>query len=312
MFRTIIHAVSAGITFDLARLRVLRELRHRGTLDKVAEALSYSPSTISRQLAQLEKDVGVALLEPDGRGVRLTPQAEVLVRHVERVLVVLDEAEAEVATSLAELTGDVRMAAFQTAMTRLVPDAVERLAAAHPGLRVRVAVMEPERSLPALRARDFDIVLTEEYPGQPAPVLPDVHVETLVHDTMRLALPEGDGRSLAALRDASWVMEPPDTAARAWAEAVCRTAGFAPDVRYAATDVRLHADLVRRGQCVALLPDLIREPGDPGLTLRDLPGRPQRVISTAIRSGGRHHPALAACHRALAAATGGAAGRPAP
>ena len=158
--------------------------------------------------------MGVALLEPDGRGVRLTPQAEVLVRHVERVLVVLDEAEAEVATSLAELTGDVRMAAFQTATTRLVPDAVERLAAAHPGLRVRVAVMEPERSLPALRARDFDIVLTEEYPGQPAPVLPDVHVETLVHDTMRLALPDAGGASPPCATRA-WAMEPPDTAARA-------------------------------------------------------------------------------------------------
>src|SRR5690348_5687272 len=173
MFCTCTHALSARkvgrFMFDLGRLRVLRELKHRGTLDKVADALAYSPSTISRQLSQLEKEVGVALLEPDGRGVRVTPQAEVLIRHTERILVVLDEAEAEVAASLAELTGEVRMAAFQTAATHLVPDAIERLSAQHPQLRVRVTVIEPELSLPALRARDFDLVLTEEYPGHPAP-----------------------------------------------------------------------------------------------------------------------------------------------
>jgi DNA-binding transcriptional LysR family regulator len=284
---------------DLGRLRVLRELKHRGTLDKVAEALAYSPSTISRQLAQLEKDVGVPLLLPDGRGVRLTTQAEVLIRHVERVLVVLDEAEAEIAASIEELRGEVRMAAFQTATIRLVPDAVEHLAQRHPDLRVRVRVLEPERSLPALRARDFDLVLTEQYPGHPAPVLPDVHVAMLTRDPLRLALPEGDHRTLSDLHDAAWVLEPPGTAARAWAEALCRHAGFEPDVHFEATDLRLHVDLVRRGQCVALLPDLAHEPGYPGLTLRDLPDAPQRLIHTNVRSGSRDHPALVACQRAL-------------
>jgi DNA-binding transcriptional LysR family regulator len=284
---------------DLGRLRVLRELKHRGTLDKVAEALSFSPSTISRQLSQLEKEVGVRLLVPDGRGVRLTPQAEVLIRHIERVLVVLDEAEAEVAASLAELTGEVRVAAFQTATARLVPDAVEHLAVQHPSLRVRVTVMEPERSLPALRARDFDLVLTEEYPGHPAPVLPDVHVTTLTRDPLHLAVPEGDGRTLNDLHHVTWVMEPRGTAARAWAETLCRHAGFEPDVRYEATDLRLHADLVRRGRCVALLPDLVHEPGHPGIALHDLPGDPQRIIRTNVRSGSRNHPALATCQRAL-------------
>ena len=123
--------------YDLGRLRVLRELSHRGTLAAVAEALAYSPSTISQQLTQLEKEVGVALLEPHGRGVRLTPQALVLVGHVERILQVLDEAEAAVAASLTTLTGTIRIAAFQSAMSAYVPALVESLSTAHPGLRLR-------------------------------------------------------------------------------------------------------------------------------------------------------------------------------
>jgi len=246
--------------------------------------------------------MGVALLVPDGRGVRLTPQAEVLIRHVERILVVLDEADAEVAASLAELAGEVRLAAFQTATIGLVPDAVEDLAVRHPNLQVRVTVMEPEQSLPALRARDFDLVLSERYPGYPAPVLPDVEVTTLTHDPLRLAVPEGDRRELGDLRGERWVLEPRGTAARDWAEAVCRRAGFEPDVRYEAADLRLHAELVGRGQCVALLPDLARAHGHSGIALRNLPGDPQRVISTNVRSGSRDDPALTVSRRALARA----------
>jgi DNA-binding transcriptional LysR family regulator len=90
--------------FDLHRLRLLRELEHRGTITAVAAALSYSPSTISQQLSLLETEAGVPLLEPVGRRVRLTPQAEILVRHADIVLRQMEAAEAEIAQSLKELT----------------------------------------------------------------------------------------------------------------------------------------------------------------------------------------------------------------
>ncbi|MGH1554350.1 LysR family transcriptional regulator [Streptomyces sp. L7] len=96
--------------FDLHRLRLLRELKHRGTLAAVAAALSYSPSAVSQQLSQLESEVGVPLLVPVGRRVRLTPQAEILVEHTEAVLKRLEEAEADIATSLTDLTGTLRIA----------------------------------------------------------------------------------------------------------------------------------------------------------------------------------------------------------
>ncbi len=109
------------------------------------------------------------MLEPAGRRVRLTEQAEILVAHTEAVLERLERAEAEIATSLSDLTGTLRVASFQTAALALVPTALGLLRDLHPQLRVHVTHMEPERALPALLARDFDLVLAEEYPGNPNP-----------------------------------------------------------------------------------------------------------------------------------------------
>ncbi|WP_242705156.1 LysR family transcriptional regulator [Streptomyces griseocarneus] len=112
------------MTFDLHKLRLLRELKHRGTLSAVAAALSYSPSSVSQQLSQLEAQVGLPLLEPVGRRVRLTPQAEILVGHTEAVLEQLERAEADIAASLAGPTGRLRIACYQTAAFALAPNAL--------------------------------------------------------------------------------------------------------------------------------------------------------------------------------------------
>lgn len=71
---------------DLHRLRLLRELRRRGTIPAVAEALSSSPFAVSQQIATLERETGMRLLELAGRRVRLTPQAELLVTSAEASL----------------------------------------------------------------------------------------------------------------------------------------------------------------------------------------------------------------------------------
>jgi DNA-binding transcriptional LysR family regulator len=84
---------------DLRRLRLLRELAHRGTLHAVATALNYSPSTVSEQLAQLETEAGVPLLEHVGRRVRLTPQGRILVAHTEQILEQLEQAPCSPVTS---------------------------------------------------------------------------------------------------------------------------------------------------------------------------------------------------------------------
>lgn len=107
--------------FELRRLRLLRELELRGTITAVAEALNYSPSTVSRQLSLLEKGVGVQLLEPVGRRVRLTPQAHILVAHTRLVINQMERAEAEIAQSTRELSRTLRIAAFQSVCLTVLP-----------------------------------------------------------------------------------------------------------------------------------------------------------------------------------------------
>jgi DNA-binding transcriptional LysR family regulator len=118
---------------DLRRLRLLRELRRRGTIAAVAEALSYSPSAVSQQLSTLERETGVTLLEPAGRRVRLTAQAELLVEHADRLLEDMERTEAALARSLEDTVGTLRVASFQTATLTLVPPTVLRLGEEHPG-----------------------------------------------------------------------------------------------------------------------------------------------------------------------------------
>ena len=304
---------------DVRRLRLLVELSRRGTLTAVAEALSYSPSSVSQQLSLLEKEAGVPLLVQVGRRVQLTPQAEVLVGHAQAVLERLEEAEADVARSLTAVGGTVRIAVFQSAAHAVVPQALTLLAAEHPALRVEVTEREPELALFDVAARDFDLVIAEQYPGYTRPLHPELDRVPLAQDAIRLALPPawaprggggGAQRRLDTLAAASahpWVLEPEGTASREWAEQLCRQAGFEPDVRFETADLMAHIRLIRSGNAVGLLPDLVWAGEAPSVELLPLPGDPQREVFSSTRRAAARRPAVVAARDALAraAARGG-------
>jgi len=287
---------------DLRRLRLLRELARRGTITAVAEALSYSPSAVSQQLAALEKEAGVRLLEPAGRRVRLTPQGDLLVAHTQVLLEEMERAEAELAQSLNETVGTLRVAAFQTAVLALLPHALSQLARQHPSLRVEVTELEPEVALPALAAGEFDLVLGEEYPGQPLPRPRETERHDLLTDELRLITPAGWGeRSLTSLASRPFVLEPVGTTAREWATAACRQAGFEPDVRYTSTDLQIHLRLAESGLAAALLPDLSGAGDRQDVLTHRLQGRPRRQIFSTVRRGAARHPKVHAFTTALQA-----------
>jgi DNA-binding transcriptional LysR family regulator len=287
---------------DLRRLRLLRELKRRGTVTAVGQALGYSPSAVSQQLATLEREAGVSLLEPAGRRVRLTPQAEVLVEHAERLLAEMERAEAALARSLRDTVGTLRVASFQTAVLALLPGSLQRLAEEHPGLRVEVTEAEPETAVPALVAGQFDLVLAEEYPGRPLPRPRETARQDLFSDELRLAVPRTwPQRRLQDLGDRAFVLEPPGTTAYDWSVAACRAAGFEPDVQHVSTDLQIHLTLVAHGLAAALVPGLAGAASRDGLTLHALPSRPARSVFAVVRLGALDHPASVAFTSALIA-----------
>lgn len=289
--------------FELRRLRLLHELALRGTLSAVAEALSYSPSTISQQLAQLEREAGVALLVPDGRRVRLTEHGAALAAHAARAL----EADERIRGELEELQpgiAPVRVAVLQTAARTIVPRALTLLSGRAPALRVELAEAPPEEGLFELSARGFDLAVAEQYPGLTREHRPGLDRHVLGTDPVRLAT-RGPAAPLQALADQAWVMEPPGTAAREWAVQQCRAAGFEPDIRYEFADLGAHVSLIAAGHAVGMLPDLLWEGGGPPpVTLGDLPGAPVREIFAATRRESAARPGIRLVQGALADAFG--------
>lgn len=291
---------------ELRRLRLLHELRLRGTIAEVARVLSFTPSAVSQQLATLEQEVGVPLLHRQGRRVALTPQGLLLADRAAELLELLERAEREVADSVGRATGRVRLVTFQSATLALLPPLLQVLSEQHPLLRVEVVQHEPESALWKTYAGDFDLVVAEEYPQHAAPHHPGIDRVPLGADPLRLALPPGDaGAGLADAAERPWVMEPAGTASRHWAEQRCRVAGFEPDVRFETADLQAHLRLIEAGHAVGFLNGLTAVPGDGRARLIELPGSPCRTIFTAARTASAGSPEIAAVRAALAAVSAG-------
>ncbi|WP_114850884.1 LysR substrate-binding domain-containing protein [Curtobacterium sp. AG1037] len=295
---------------DVRRLVLLRELSIRGTVAAVAEAMNLTPSAVSQQLGVLEREAGVQLLRKAGRRLQLTSQADVLVQAAGQVLDVLDAAQAQVESTLPTVQGRVKVAVFQSAALALMPNALREMATEHPDVRVEMVQHEPESALHETWAREFDMVIAEQYPAHAAPHLSGLVRADLTTDEVRLALPPV-ATALAPvsnIEDAEalpWVMEPRGTASRHFAEQVCRRFGFEPDVRYETADLQTQIRLVESGNAVSLMPDLMWTGRTTTCRLVDLPERPRRTIFTTVRSAGASAPAVRALREALerAAAT---------
>lgn len=291
---------------DLRRLRLLHELHERGTIAAVADALQFTPSAVSQQLATLERETGVKLLRREGRNVRLTDQALVLVRHAAALLQQVERAEADLAAAAGEPAGRGRIAAFQSVALHIATPAIAQLARTAPQLHTELIAAEPEEALPALALGDLDLVLADEWAGQSLPRLAGVDRHDLHREPVLLALPkdhpaaaaasDDDAVELTRLRDATWIGSPPGGG---WGALILRTCrdlgGFEPTIRHRTNDAVVALELVAHGQAVTLLPELTG-PGDhPGVVTRTLrEGAVHRTILAATRTADAHRPSTKA------------------
>jgi DNA-binding transcriptional LysR family regulator len=247
---------------DVRRLRLLVELSQRGTIAAVAAALHMSPSGISQQLALLEREAGAALLERIGRGVRLTEAGQRLAERGADIIAALESAHAELRSPEEPPTGTCRVAAFASAARALIPALLD-CQRRHPGLRVELVESEPEVAVPALLTGDFDLVVSEEYPGG-APALPrHVHREVLAEDPLEIVVASSLSGSRDFARTAGslpWALEPVGAASRTWAVQHCQGLGFTPAVQYESYDLNLLLLVVHQSAAASILPRLVLPP----------------------------------------------------
>src|SRR5215208_7314701 len=293
---------------ELRRLRLLRELSERGTIAAVADALQFTPSAVSQQLAILERESGVRLLERAGRGVRLTDAALMLAGHADALLERAAVAEADLAAAAGTVAGRGRIAGFESVALRLAIPAMESLARESPELRCELLELEPEEALPALALGDIDLVLGDEWQHQPRRLPTGVQRHELMSDRVRIVLPArhpAARRHPEALPLAELAGEPWTTghAGLGWDEMTRRTCqelgGFDPDVRHRTNDARISLAIIARGLAVGMLPELPLPARLSGIKLRDIAdAHVSRAIFAATRATDRARPST----RALLAA----------
>src|SRR3954453_11744205 len=129
---------------DARRLKVLREVAARGSFSAAAEALSFTQSAVSQQIAALERECGAKLLERGPRGVRLTDAGRALVEHADAILARIEEAEQELAAIAGLRGGRVRIATFQSTGSTIVPRALGELHRLYPDVELMVTLEEED------------------------------------------------------------------------------------------------------------------------------------------------------------------------
>ena len=275
---------------DVRRLRVLCEVARRGSIVSAAESLSFTPSAVSQQLAKLEREAGVALLDRGPRSIRLTEAGWALVGHAEAILERLAEAESE----LRHLAGEeptLRVGSITTAAVSILPEALRRLAALRPGTEVNVIEADPLVSLARMRARELDLAVVFEYDFVPLPVDERVELEVLVEEEMRVVLPVDHPAArqravpLSDLAGETWIKGTPRSSCHPFTERACRAAGFEPRIAFEFDDYAAMQNLVAAGVGVAFAPDMGLTRLNPGVSVRPIAfGAPRRRVLAAYRA----------------------------
>ncbi len=311
---------------DTHRLRLLREFAERGTIAATAAALGYTPSAVSQQLAALEREAGAVLLDRTARAAELTDAGRRLADHAERILALVEAAEADL--SAAGPAGRVTVTAFPTAAVAFGPALVRRVRV-HPGLTLLLRETQREEGLRLVRTGEADVALVADWSGRLASADPGskdtgggtggsggsggsgvLRFYSLIRDPVVLVLPRGHpaadpGRpvDLDKLRDEPWLAAPAGEPSRQAVDRLLAGTGGMPPAPWEFEGLSTILSLVARGIGIAALPRLTLAAGDRRVAVRELPGAPQaRDVYAVARASSVRRPSVAVMLTALDAA----------
>jgi DNA-binding transcriptional LysR family regulator len=284
---------------DVRRMRVLREVAVRGSFSAAAEALSFTQSAVSQQIAALEREAGTTLVQRSARGVRLTEAGEAVVRHAEAIMARLAEAEAELEAIAGLRGGRLRMASFESAGSTLMPLAIAGFRAKHPAVELSLSLAEPEDCVPQLRGGDLDLAIVFE--SAVVDQVDGIERVHLLEDPMYLALPSDHPLAhrrrlrLEDLAGEAWIAGAADCECNRLISRACAMAGYQPRIAFQTDDYTAMQGFVAAGVGVSLIAELGLRTIRDDIVVRDL-GRdtPVRQIYAATLADGYRAPATQA------------------
>jgi DNA-binding transcriptional LysR family regulator len=284
---------------DVRRMRMLREVALRGSFSGAAEALSFTQSAVSQQIAALEREAGISLVQRNARGIRLTEAGEALVRHTDVILARLGEAEAELEAIAGVRGGRLRLAAFESASSSLMPLAIAAFREAHAGVELTMIITEPEDAAPLLRSGELDVALV--YDARVDAEVDGVTRHPLLSDPMFVAMPVDHPLAhkralrLADLADDPWIGSVGDGEYTRLVNRACAAAGFEPRIAFQTDDYTASQGFVAAGVGVCLIAELGLTSVRDDIVIRSL-GRdtPVRQVYAATAAESHRTPATQA------------------
>ncbi len=271
---------------DPRRLRLLLALSRLGSMRAVADSEGMSTSTVSQQIAALAAEAGTALIEPEGRRVRLTPAGRRLAGHAVGILAALEAAHADLAPHAAPV-GVVRVGGFATGIRVSLLPVLAQIADTNPGVQATIGEFEPLEAFRLLVDDELDLALAYDYNLAPASADPVLEFVALWTTPWGLAVP---GRApavvdLRAYADASWIVNSRNTADEEAVRILASMAGFQPRITHQIDNLDLVEDLVSEGYGVGLLP--MHRPTQRGISVLPLPGPGVVMTAFAVTRRGR-------------------------
>ncbi|TDE47560.1 LysR family transcriptional regulator [Nonomuraea mesophila] len=294
---------------DLNRLKALHAVHVYGSVGAAADALMVTPSAVSQQIAKLERETGATLMERNGRGVRLTDAAGLLAEHAERILALVETAEADFEALRGEVVGRLNAAAFPTASRGLMPGALAALRKRHPELWVQLHEREPERVVRDVARGELDLGVIQDWLNRPMAIPEGLSRATLLDDIADVAIPADHPLAgsreleLADLRGERWISGSPGTVCHDWLVFTLRSASVEPVIACMAEEYPTQLALVAAGLGCAIVPRLGRDCVPDGVRLVPLRPRQSRRIYAIWRADAARRPAIKAMVDALAEAS---------
>ncbi|GAA2032948.1 LysR family transcriptional regulator [Yaniella flava] len=273
---------------SLRRLKMLRELHRRGTVTAAAESLHYSPSGISQQLTQLERDVGVVLVERVGRRVRLTELGLVLAEHAEEILGAVERASMALEQVQGGVTARLTAGVWASVASGLVTPALGALAKQHPGIEVRTVELAPESMAEAVLDGTLDFSFVIDYTNYPMVWDPALSREVIAVERLYAAAPAGSipgaTVSLTDLSEHPWILAGSRSHLGKAIRLACRRQGFEPQIMHTVEEQSTALVMVAGGLGVSLVSDLALDMVPDGVGIVALDQPVMRTVSIAWRS----------------------------